>query len=448
MLLLDGHDELNRELRSGVAPQISELSRAFPKAPILITTRPGELIESIPEIAVYSCQPMTDAQLLSLVEKVPYDSDVKSAFSKALRDGSLPQTDFLQNPLLATMMLLTYRRYAEVPDKIHIFYDWAYTTLFREHDASKGVFARQMSSGLDIDDFARCFAHFCAVSYMDERFEFSETELTESLRAAIKYEGITASPSDLKHDVVSSVSLMQKDGLKYGFVHRTFQEYFTARFIASLDDENAASAIEAIVQKGRAGQVLPILKGMDEARFERLWALPTVERALKVLLPVDRVNHPERHFGAIYTNWTPVSESLGVRVFIEDDEHKELFHPLFELDGLYPRERRDDDDAEATRVKAEIAKLQTSDPDKIALLMRTLGCRTQKQLTSLRLEKCDPPDDKIETLPSWVAVLFGWTEWAQDEIDWLLALRAQFRKRQRVRANPFAQLARRSEETG
>ena len=44
---------------------------------------------------------------------------------------------FLSNPLLTTMMLLTFDQFAEIPEKMFLFYEQAFDTLFLKHDATK-----------------------------------------------------------------------------------------------------------------------------------------------------------------------------------------------------------------------------------------------------------------------------------------------------------------------
>ncbi|MCX8955719.1 hypothetical protein OU790_20075, partial [Ruegeria sp. NA] len=54
--------------------------------------------------------------------------------------------DFLSNPLLSAMMLLTYDSFGEIPEKRDIFYAKCFDVLARVHDASKGRYKRQLFS--------------------------------------------------------------------------------------------------------------------------------------------------------------------------------------------------------------------------------------------------------------------------------------------------------------
>ena len=115
-----------------------------------------------------------------LIDKLDFRPDeptIKKRFREEL-EFSLYYThmEFTQNPLLLTIMLMTYEQFAEIPSKMHIFYREAYVALSQKHDASKGAYKRVLKTGLTADRFAEYFAEFCARSYRDERFEFTEVQ--------------------------------------------------------------------------------------------------------------------------------------------------------------------------------------------------------------------------------------------------------------------------------
>ena len=122
-------------------------------------------------------------QALELVEKLnfrPDDPSIKEKFYEEL-NSRLYEThnDFARNPLLLTIMLMTYEQYAEVPSKMHIFYQEAYATLSQKHDASKGAYKRALRTGLTADRFADYFAEFCAKTYLQEKFELTRSEIDD-----------------------------------------------------------------------------------------------------------------------------------------------------------------------------------------------------------------------------------------------------------------------------
>ena len=82
--------------------------------------------------------------------------------------------EFTENPLLLTIMLMTYEQFADIPSKMHVFYREAYVAMSQKHDASKGAFKRALKTGLTADQFADYMAEFCARTYRDEKYEFTD----------------------------------------------------------------------------------------------------------------------------------------------------------------------------------------------------------------------------------------------------------------------------------
>ena len=111
----------------------------------------------------------------ALIHKIPYDENIKALFVKKL-DTGLYEThkEFLRNPLLTLMMLITLEQFAEIPAKIHLFYEHAFEALFRWHDVTKsGGFQRKRHVSIALDDYRRLFSYFCTISYMKEAFRFT-----------------------------------------------------------------------------------------------------------------------------------------------------------------------------------------------------------------------------------------------------------------------------------
>ncbi len=73
------------------------------------------------------------------------------------------------------MMLLTFSSYADMPEKIHVFYDQAFDTLFSRHDATKEAFKRERNTKYSIDVFKRYLSYLCLITYNENKTDFSET---------------------------------------------------------------------------------------------------------------------------------------------------------------------------------------------------------------------------------------------------------------------------------
>ena len=182
LLVLDGFDELNLDIRDNIQRQILSIRKDFPAAGIVVSSRPDDRFGGWTEFHVHRVNDLDKEQTIQLIQNLPYDAGVKKRFVREVSERLYAShKSFLSSPLLATIMLLTYEGYAEIPNKMHSFYGQAFDTLFQRHDAQKEQFIRQTHTGLPLDDFKSCFAAFCALSYLQERYAFNDILLLTRL---------------------------------------------------------------------------------------------------------------------------------------------------------------------------------------------------------------------------------------------------------------------------
>lgn len=226
IFFLDGFDEVSREKRDLIQSQILEMAANFPECRFVVSSRYEKRFSGWQSFDLYESMPFNIKQVRELIRKLPFDDNSKKLFLKTITDEFYKSnSSFLANPLLATMMLMTFRENMDIPKKMVNFYDQAFVTLYQQHDAIK-LYKREKS--LDIIDFQRSFAIFCLLSYAKEIYEFSQTEIIDFISKSNKVCGIEIPPQDILYDYEESVNLIRQEGLNYVFIHRSFQEYFSA----------------------------------------------------------------------------------------------------------------------------------------------------------------------------------------------------------------------------
>lgn len=241
LILLDGLDEIPTTARHHFDNCLVNFTKAYRRTRIVISSRPTTSFIQFGRFLVVDIEPFSKDKALELIDKLDYhDSEAKAKFRKDL-NGRLyySHQQFASNPLLLTIMLMTYTSYGEVPAKRHVFYAKAYETMARLHDASKGAYVRPMHTGLSPEDFAVYFAEFCARTYRAEVLDFDERIFTGYMEQVIRHQKrkIEATPRDFLKDLTDNLCIMYQEGEKYYFIHRSFQEYFCAVFFSNQMDD-------------------------------------------------------------------------------------------------------------------------------------------------------------------------------------------------------------------
>jgi len=274
-LLFDGFDELTDLLRKEVRKQIFQLTKNYDRNVILVSSRPDNEFSGWAAFNVFTMNELTLDQACELVEKLPFDDELKTKFLSDLRQGLYQRhRSFLSNPLLLSIMLLTYGQSADIPDKLSIFYRQAYEALFQRHDALKAGFQRERLTGLDVQDFGKAFSAFSLLTYDKRIFQMSSTDALDYIESSKKLSGIDFNASKFLKDAEQAVCLLVEDGMQIVFAHRSFQEYFTARYILNAKPEVQEKLVEKYSKNIRSDSVMDLLYEMNAELVERLFIIP------------------------------------------------------------------------------------------------------------------------------------------------------------------------------
>ena len=240
LLLLDGLDEIGMNNIGYFERELDSFTDKYPNCIYVISSRPYQSFVSFERFSVLRLLPFNLEQAVRLIDNLdfrPDDPSIKEKFREELRTRLYrTHRDFTENPLLLTIMLLTFEMFAEVPSQMHIFYREAFNALSRTHDASKGAYKRELKTKLSVDAFADVFAEICFRTYWDEKFEFNMPEFEAYFKKLTNPYVGPVSADDFMYDLCFSMCLMYQESGKYYFTHRSFQEYFSAVFLSKQKD--------------------------------------------------------------------------------------------------------------------------------------------------------------------------------------------------------------------
>lgn len=317
LLLFDGYDEVKNSLSAKITEEIMDLSNKYPNNYIIVSSRPLEEFVGWSDFSEYNSMQLTKEQALSLISKLEYDQELKDKFYKNLKEELFDKyKSFASNPLLLTIMLMTFENRLSIPDSRTDFYEQAFSTLFHRHDASKkGKYKREILSGLGYEDFKKVFSYFCFKSFFNNQYEFTEKTVLDNISRAKQKIRCKEDFDDTDYlkDMTNAVCVLIHEGLNYRFSHRSFQEYFAAIYTTQLSDD-------------------------EQKRFVTSWLKTNSCRITSDYLDILRELQPDRFFNNIL--YKPLCE---LKKMYEQNGCSDDWFLMFLYGGMGTRKEKDKD---------------------------------------------------------------------------------------------------------
>jgi hypothetical protein len=117
----------------------------------------------------------------------------------------------------------------------------------------------------------------------------SGTEALEYFKQAQKLVGIQFNPNDYLKDAEQAVCLLVEDGMMITFTHRSFQEYFAAKFIFNSKPEVQEKLINKYSRSIHADSVMQLLYEMNPELVERTLVIPRLEKLEQLVQVKNKV---------------------------------------------------------------------------------------------------------------------------------------------------------------
>lgn len=238
VLFLDGFDEVDEEERQKIFSEIQDLAETHNKLTIVLTTRP-EFASMWVGFTLCEIMPLSKSAQVDFVRKLPVN------YGDGLQDNLVEQIEaglkdsyksFFENPLLLSIVIITYYRDGKLCSISSDFYEQAFEALLFRHDRdSKGYFTRKRSSALNDDQLRKVFSAFCILTYIENEITFTRNNIIEYIKNACIRKNIDCDSNLILRDFVEALCLIVRDGDVYEFSHRSFQEYFSAEYAVNND---------------------------------------------------------------------------------------------------------------------------------------------------------------------------------------------------------------------
>jgi len=332
LFLFDGFDEVKEALSTETADAIQKFSAKYPKNPCIITSRPSQHTSPLETFTTVKSMPLDKSQAVLLASKIWTEDEKTREFCNQLNESLFDKhRDFAENPLLLTMMFLTFMRNNSIPDHLVDFYQKAYDALYSTHDnQDKGYYQRDFSCNtLDESRFKCLFARFCFQTFFKEIYEFSKQEILDYIQASIEKLGYSdVNATSFLSDLRNIVCMIVKDGDVYRFSHRSFQTYFAACYTSqNLTDEQQKSLFNSILSDRNIvignRDYYKLLSQIEPDRF----AINALEERLKLIIEnANSQENPEVYVLRLQTDAVGIhsvddNETFFSRVPMDKERH-------------------------------------------------------------------------------------------------------------------------------
>lgn len=285
----DGFDEISYDKKKKLINSLQTFLKKYYKNTFIITSRPYSNIELLSGFRNLTIEPLDDKQIPDFIRKQIKDDNALSnkiiETVKNLPEKS-PLIEYIYNPLLLSLFILTYQTNSQIPTMRHLFYRRVIDTLFITHDSlSKIGYEREYKSKLTQDKIEEVLKRFCLLTYFNNQITFDVAEINNSLNLIKGKLDIQFVNADFIEDMKVAACLWAEVDGSYTFVHRSIQEYFVALFISNSDSKSAKLLFEKILKNrihfSEHINLLSLLKEMNSKGYNEYFLLPVLGDYLK-----------------------------------------------------------------------------------------------------------------------------------------------------------------------
>lgn len=313
LILFDGYDEIEDKYKQNIGKKIQEFVSKAENNYYILTSRDEPGLSSFSDFQRFGIQALSIYEAYELLKKIDNSGSLSNLIINKIKlDKNLDNVkELLGNPLLVSILYKTFEcgSSVDIPYKKSEFYNQIYYALYERHDKSKDPsYEHEKRSRLDCSDFNAVLRRLGFKCLEKNKIEYDTNELYDIIECVLKeMKWLKTDKKSVVNDLIYAVPFFQEFNIYIQWIHKSFMEYFAAKFICS-DINNKGEIFEILAKKAyKYNNVLEFCYEMDVKTYR-----------CKVIYPILR------SFLTDYEN----SELLDVR--IEDFNIRKNFMMIYE----------------------------------------------------------------------------------------------------------------------
>lgn len=246
LVLLDGLDEVRQEHNGHVLKQIRNFSNRYHRNQFVMTCRIAAQAYTFEKFLEVEIADFDEGQIATFSKnwfKRKHPAKAKKFMWKLEEEARIKE--LATNPLLLTLLCLVFEQVGKFPKNRYDLYKEAIDILLIKWDVSRDIEREEIYKSLSLGDKRDLLSYIAYKTFEQERYFFKQRELEHYISDYLSnFPDAKTNPEELQLDseaVLKSIEaqhglLVERAKGIYSFSHLTFQEYFTARRIATSSD--------------------------------------------------------------------------------------------------------------------------------------------------------------------------------------------------------------------
>jgi hypothetical protein len=263
IFFFDGYDEISDIDREFVTTDLQNFISKSSNNLFLFTSRPETALNTFSDFKEFKVKKMEKAEAYELIKKIGNNSEKSFRLIQKIKENNFQNIDdFLQSPLLVSLLYKKFEHRENIPIQLQEFYYDVFEALFQDHDLTKGdSFVRNKKTKLSFNDFFQVLRELAFYTLKKNEIEYNDAILNKYISEISKrLPNVKFKTNELIEDLVKAVPLFTKEGLQYKWSHKSFQEYFASEYICRDSKEMQISILNDMYNSDKSEKYFFIFK--------------------------------------------------------------------------------------------------------------------------------------------------------------------------------------------